>query len=228
MKLEIPLIAAPYQKTTVVLNGQRCRISVKQMTDGVFLSLWVNNKPVKMGVICQNNVYLIKNNAFVGDLHFEDYQGFDNPDYNQIGSRFKLIYSDAYEVLPLPPTPPPAPPAPLTYTITPDVLEIRNSNDPEFITDTVIFTLETTGVSDGAVVQWRLSGDATSVNFCPYVAIGDLTIASGMATMTLIAASASYKDPAENAPFTVIVSRDGLDVCESVSISNWAWYGCGS
>jgi len=102
MKLEIPLIAAPYQKTTVVLNGQRCRISVKQMIDGVFLSLWVNNQAVKMGVICQNNVYLIKNNAFVGDLHFEDYQGFENPDYSEIGSRFKLIYSDTTEALPLP------------------------------------------------------------------------------------------------------------------------------
>lgn len=103
MKLEIPLIAAPYQETVVILNKQRCRIRIQQLTDGVFLSLFVDGLPVKMGVICQNNVYLIKNNAFVGDLHFEDYAGFDNPDYLEFGSRFKLIYSDTIEELPLPP-----------------------------------------------------------------------------------------------------------------------------
>lgn len=101
MKLEIPLIAAPYQETVVILNKQRCRIRIQQLTDGVFLSLFVNGLPVKMGVICQNNVYLIKNNAFVGDLHFEDFAGFDNPDYLEFGGRFKLIYSDTVEELPL-------------------------------------------------------------------------------------------------------------------------------
>ena len=103
MKLEIPLIPNPYQQTTVILNGQRCRIRIQQLSDGVFLWLWVNNAPVKMGVICQNNVYLIKNNHFIGDLYFSDFAGFDNPDYLEFGSRFKLIYSDIYEELPLPP-----------------------------------------------------------------------------------------------------------------------------
>ena len=102
MKLEIPLILAPYQQSSVILKGQRCRIRIQQLTDGVFLWLWVNGNPVKMGVICQNNVYLIKNNHFAGDLYFQDYAGFDNPDYLQFGTRFKLIYSDVYEELPLP------------------------------------------------------------------------------------------------------------------------------
>ena len=102
MKLEIPLIAAPYQETVIVLNGQRCRIRIQQLTDGVFLWLWINGLPIKMGVICQNNVYLIKNNHFVGDLYFQDFAGFDNPDYLKFGSRIKLIYSDVYETLPLP------------------------------------------------------------------------------------------------------------------------------
>jgi hypothetical protein len=106
LKLEISLIAAPYQETVVVLNGQRCRIRIQQLTDGVFLWLWINGLPIKMGVICQNNVYLIKNNHFIGDLYFQDFAGFDNPDYLGFGGRFKLIYGDIYETLPLPPRKP--------------------------------------------------------------------------------------------------------------------------
>lgn len=102
MKLEIPLIATPYQETVIILAGQRCRIKIQQLTDGVFLWLWINGLPVKMGIICQNNVYLIKSNHFIGDLYFQDFAGFDNPDYLGFGSRFKLIYGDIYETLPLP------------------------------------------------------------------------------------------------------------------------------
>ena len=103
MKLEIPLIAAPYQESVVTLNEQRCRIRIQQLSGGVFLWLWINSLPIKMGVICQNNVYLIKNNHFIGDLYFQDFAGFDNPDYLSFGSRFKLIYGAIYEKLPLPP-----------------------------------------------------------------------------------------------------------------------------
>lgn len=92
MKLEVLLITEPYQETVVALNGQRCRIRIQQLTDGVFLWLWINKLPIKLGVICQNNNRLIKNNHFLGDLYFEDLIGFDNPDYSGFGVRFKLIY----------------------------------------------------------------------------------------------------------------------------------------
>ena len=226
------------------------------MSATIYDLVWSGNQstpflfnPVIDGNVYFCKVYLLNDRAFIeigtgnngflgvqplvgscdcGDIQLFPQLGFtDNFVYRESGQHFEVggVKKSCPEFVPY--ATQPYAPTP-SYTITPDVLEIRNHIDPDFITDTVIFTLETTGVSDGTVVQWRLSGDATSVNFCPYVSNGDLTITSGAATVTLIAAQASYKDPAENAPFTVIVSRDGLDVCESVSVSNWAWYGCGS
>jgi hypothetical protein len=227
--LIVPLNPVANQSIQVWLGGQNCKIVVRETTHGVFLSLTVNDILLKSGVIGRNNVWLIYLNSFIGDLYFLDTQGFDNPRSNEFGSRFLLIWGKIRKTLPLPiitvmPAPPPAP----TYAVTVDKTVMRTTDDPDFLLgqDTATFTLTTANTTD-ATYDWRIDGTATDMNFCPQVVSGTLTTVSNIAQFTMTAAS-SYDFPAVSVTFTVIISKDAVDLATSAIVTNWSGYGCGS
>lgn len=92
--LAISLQPTPSQNLTVMLNGQRCFIEVYQKSTGLFLDLTVNGYPVLSGVLCLQNVLLVRLAylGFVGDLIFVDTLGSDDPSYTGFGSRWFLMY----------------------------------------------------------------------------------------------------------------------------------------
>lgn len=62
----IPLEAYPNQSLTVILNKQKCFITIKQKTTGVFISVEVDNKVMIVGQIALDKEPVL----------FEDYRGF--------------------------------------------------------------------------------------------------------------------------------------------------------
>jgi hypothetical protein len=93
----VPLQPAPAQTVGVTLNGQSCRIVVKQRRTGVFLDLYVNDAPLACGVLCLVGNRLVRSRhiGFAGDLAFIDTQAdrvTDLVSFEGIGSRFFLAY----------------------------------------------------------------------------------------------------------------------------------------
>lgn len=92
----IPLAPDPAQTLTVQLGQQACRLTVRQRRTGVFVDLYVNDAPIALGVKACNLVRLIRAKylGFAGDLFFNDTQGSDDPNYQGLGTRFLLLWSD--------------------------------------------------------------------------------------------------------------------------------------
>ena len=93
----IPLVATPSQTLTVQLGAQPCRIDVRQRRTGLFVDLYVQDVPVRLGVKALDRTKLVRDAYldFVGDLYFVDTQGADDPDYTGLGGRFLFIWNDA-------------------------------------------------------------------------------------------------------------------------------------
>lgn len=95
MSRTIPLAATPAQTLTVQLGGQSCRVNVRAKSTGLYLDLLVSDVPVVTGVLCHNDVLLVRSpsSGFIGDLYFHDTQGSADPDWRGLGSRFVLIWT---------------------------------------------------------------------------------------------------------------------------------------
>ncbi len=92
--LQIPLQSIPNQIVNITLANQNCAISVYQRSTGLYCDLYVDNVIIIAGVICQNLNRIVRDLylGFVGDLGFYDAQGADDPFYEELASRFTLIY----------------------------------------------------------------------------------------------------------------------------------------
>lgn len=92
--LRIPIIAAPSQKLTVTLGGRQCQITISQKYDSVFVDLTADSVPVLRGAIARDRVDMIRHKylPFSGKLVFVDTQGTDDPTWQTMGTRFKLVY----------------------------------------------------------------------------------------------------------------------------------------
>ena len=68
----IPLADTYSQTLSTTLAGQSCRINVYQRAAGLFLDLYVADKLIIGGVICQNGNLIVRDAylGFVGDLMF--------------------------------------------------------------------------------------------------------------------------------------------------------------
>jgi hypothetical protein len=94
--LVVPLVATPAQDLSVTLGGQPVQLKVYAKTFGLYADIYVNNALVVGGVVARNAVRLVRSQylGFVGDLYFFDTAGTSDPDFNEFGSRFVLIYDD--------------------------------------------------------------------------------------------------------------------------------------
>lgn len=65
------------------------------------MDLYLNEKPVMQGVVCLNCNKMVRYKylGFSGDLVFVDTQGANDPVYDEIGTRYKLYYLTADELV---------------------------------------------------------------------------------------------------------------------------------
>lgn len=96
----IPLTSVPSQTLSIVLAQQNCKISVYQLSTGLFLDLTLNGSLIVSAIACRDRVYLVRQPylGFIGNLSFMDTQGLDDPDYTGLGSRFVLMYLESSDL----------------------------------------------------------------------------------------------------------------------------------
>ena len=98
--LAIPLLAVPSQTANILLGGQNCTLNVYTLSTGLFMDVLVNGLPIITGVLCVNQVRVVRDAylGFVGDLAFSDTQGSNDPDYTGLDSRYALVYLEASDL----------------------------------------------------------------------------------------------------------------------------------
>ncbi len=104
MALLVPLVSAPSQWFSVLLDNQMCQINVYDKTSpyfmmssgtALYLDLYVNNELIIGGVVCQCNNRIVRQAylGFLGDLFFCDNAGRGrDPVWEGLGVDYSLIY----------------------------------------------------------------------------------------------------------------------------------------
>lgn len=103
----IPLQATPNQTLTVTLANQPCRINVYQQSTGLFVDLYVNDAPIKTGMVAWNALRLIRFDylGFTGDLAFFDTLASPpqipptDPVYTGLGAQYVLAYLEVNDLV---------------------------------------------------------------------------------------------------------------------------------
>ena len=95
---QIPVDPIPYQEFAVILNGQNCFITLRQMGDFIYMSLRVDNTVIYNNLICDVNrvINIYPDANFSGKFFFVDTKGKVKPEYSGLNSRWLLYYSEDY------------------------------------------------------------------------------------------------------------------------------------
>ena len=95
---QIPVDPVPYQEFAVILNGQNCFITLRQMGDFIYMSLRVDNTVIYNNLICDVNrvINIYPDANFSGKFFFIDTKGKVKPEYSGLNSRWLLYYSEDY------------------------------------------------------------------------------------------------------------------------------------
>jgi hypothetical protein len=109
----VPLSAVSSQTLFVTLNNQPCQINIYSKDimvpvaggiatsppnyapiSPIFCDLYVNGAIIILGVLCLNQVLIVRDVylGFIGDLAFYDTQGTDDPLISGLGQRWQLVY----------------------------------------------------------------------------------------------------------------------------------------
>mgnify|MGYP000006640127 CR=1 FL=1 len=93
----IPLSAIPYQIVSEVINGQNCRITVRQMGTRLFTSLMVDGVEVANNVAARNGQSIVPWTQITAltKIWWEDMQGDEPPQYEGLADRWRLVYEEA-------------------------------------------------------------------------------------------------------------------------------------
>lgn len=93
---QIPVDPVPYQEFAVILNGQNCFITLRQMGDFIYMSLRVDNTVIYNNLICDVNrvINIYPDANFTGKFFFVDTKGKVKPEYSGLNSRWLLYYSE--------------------------------------------------------------------------------------------------------------------------------------
>ncbi|MGX2975620.1 phage baseplate plug family protein [Ursidibacter arcticus] len=95
MVYEIPLKPVPNQHLTCTIAGQKLDITLNTRLDNaLYISVKSDDKPIIFNRVCQNATPLVDVNysSFKGVLFFVDTQGNRDPNYKQLGTRYRLIW----------------------------------------------------------------------------------------------------------------------------------------
>lgn len=99
--ITVSLEAVKEQTVNVALNQQQCSIRLVQRESAIYMDLSVNNVPLIQGVPClyANKMVRYPYLGFSGDLVFLDTQGTSDPEYSNLGGRYKLFYMTEAELV---------------------------------------------------------------------------------------------------------------------------------
>jgi hypothetical protein len=99
--ITVSLEAVKEQTVNVALNQQQCSIRLVQRDSAIYMDLSVNNVPLIQGVPClyANKMVRYSYLGFSGDLVFLDTQGTSDPEYSNLGGRYKLFYMTEAELV---------------------------------------------------------------------------------------------------------------------------------
>lgn len=100
--LQIALAAQPSQIVRTILGDQNCVIKIYTRNDHLFVDVAAGGVDLVNGVLAHNIDPLICRNylGFAGNLIFVDTQGADDPAWDELGTRYKLLYltADEYDI----------------------------------------------------------------------------------------------------------------------------------
>lgn len=88
MILEILLQQVPNQTLSVTINNDSYDLELNTRLDQLYMSIVKNNQPVVYNRICQNR------NEIKEGFVFIDMDASDDPIYDQLNDRFKLVWTD--------------------------------------------------------------------------------------------------------------------------------------
>ena len=90
----VPLQNIPAQQFSIVLDGQNCVITLRQLGGALFMDLEADGVKVFSGHICQNcePLPVWSTTLFRGRLLFNDTFGQEHPRYDELGERFELLF----------------------------------------------------------------------------------------------------------------------------------------
>lgn len=99
--ITVSLEAVKEQTVNVALNQQQCSIRLVQRESAIYMDLSVNNVPLIQGVPClyANKMVRYSYLGFSGELVFLDTQGTSDPEYSNLGGRYKLFYMTEAELV---------------------------------------------------------------------------------------------------------------------------------
>src|SRR6185312_3394674 len=99
--ITVSLEAVKEQTVNVALNQQQCSIRLVQREIAIYIDLSVNNVPLIQGVPCLYDNKMVRYSylGFSGDLVFLDTQGTSDPEYSNLGVRYKLFYMTEAELV---------------------------------------------------------------------------------------------------------------------------------
>lgn len=100
MILFLPVRPEPNQRFSIVLNDQNCTVELFQRYDRLYLNLYVDDTAVVSGVVClnQQNLIIPTTTKFIGYLYFADTLGNSAPQWEELGTRYELIYASPEEM----------------------------------------------------------------------------------------------------------------------------------
>ena len=96
----IPLQATPNQTLQSRVAGQNIVVNLyDKQEQGLFADVVADGVTLITGVLCLDAVPIVPTTylGFSGNLLFIDTQGFDDPTYTGLGTRFTLVYLTADE-----------------------------------------------------------------------------------------------------------------------------------
>lgn len=94
--MEIPLSAVPFQTVSAVVNGQNYQLTVRQNGAFVYTSLLVDGEAVTNNVqaVAQGRLIPFAQTIAQTMLYWLDTQGYDRPQYQGLGERWKIIFEN--------------------------------------------------------------------------------------------------------------------------------------
>ena len=92
--ITVPLNPIPWQKLSIVLDGQACDIEVRQIGARLFASLVADGETIGTSVLAVNGgrLNLYPHPAFKGVLRWIDTTADEPPQYDGLGTRWMLCY----------------------------------------------------------------------------------------------------------------------------------------
>jgi hypothetical protein len=93
--LQIPISAIPWQVFNVVLDGQKCKISLRQIAQSLYCDLICDDQTIFVGRICEDGtpINCYPSRYFRGNLVFYDTKGNEHPQYEGLNDRWILTYT---------------------------------------------------------------------------------------------------------------------------------------